>query len=131
MIDLSPIKGEVSDKKFARIAQGIVADHSTAIAQDTHIATAIAKALLQKKIKRTNEVYSGYEALYREKRKGQRFIGGRQIKFYGTLGKKLHKKIDKINRVYDLLGINAQAAMVTGTEYWVAPPSIAITKKEY
>ena len=129
MIDLGPIES-IGKKKFARIEQALAAHRSTAIAQDTHIATAIAKGVLQEKIKRTGEIYPGYATLYREKRKGQQFVGGRQIKFYGTMSNKLHKKIDKINCVYDLLGINAQAELVPINEYWSAP-SIVIFKKEY
>ncbi len=130
MIDLGPLNGIVGSKKFARIEQALAAHHSPVIAQDTHIATAIAKGVLQEKIKRSGEIYSGYAELYREKRKGQQFVGGRQIKFYGTMSSKLHKQVDKINRVYDLLGINAQAELVPINEYWSAP-SVAIFKKEY
>lgn len=133
MIDLKQkLDGVVKPKKIARIEQALQERISPYVTVDSHIATSVVKGLLIRRMrygtgKKHAELSSGYCTLYREKRKGQQFIGGRCIKFYAA--RKADKVAEQANAVFEALGINAVAEAYYGDTY--APvPSIRVIKRD-
>lgn len=136
MIDLKDkLKDIVKPKQIARIEKALQSHVSPKINVDTHIATSIVKGLLIRKrrvhnllSKREYTLCPGYAALYREKRKGQEFVGGRQIKFYAVSWKRASKVASRANAVFEALGINARAVPDAGWEY--GPVSMLVLKDD-
>tara|TARA_B100000929_G_scaffold256482_1_gene218717 strand:- start:9598 stop:10065 length:468 start_codon:yes stop_codon:yes gene_type:complete len=136
MIDLKQkLDGVVKPKHIARIEQALQSHINPVVGVDAHIATSIVKGLLMQnrrnlRGKKTGEMSLGYCTLYREKRKGQQFIGGRQIKFYAVSFKRANKLVPRINAVFEALGINATVELDEGDMDYFQPCSLKVYKAD-
>lgn len=129
----SKLNGVVEPKRIARIEQALQARINPKIGIDAHIATSVVKGLLIHKERNLSGeelegLDSGYCTLYREKRKGQHFVNGRQIKFYNTGGRS-GRVSEQANAVFEALGINAVADVSIASAF-AAVFSVTVTKRD-
>jgi len=124
------LNGVVETKLIKRIEHELKTTKvNSKIGADSHIATCILKALLKLGEDTPKWKRNGYETLYRDLRKGNSYISGRQLKFHSVNGDTCDEIAEQANNVFKALKINASAE-ASFSEGWPGFFSIAVHKRD-